>query len=116
MTNGNDNTTYSSYTNKMNHIAKVFTEEKHLYLAFSFPVPKHELMECETSNKTHHNPGNPTPNYLSVYRVTVLRGHESKVFICAWNPTYDLLTSDSGDSAVRIWSSDGNFSQYTWST
>ena len=24
---------------------------------------------------------------------TVLRGHESEVFICAWNPTTDLLAS-----------------------
>ncbi|CAF4521286.1 unnamed protein product, partial [Rotaria magnacalcarata] len=74
-------------------------------------------MEYETSNNTHphphpHYPGNPTPNSLSVQtgssnantnlaingsveipqsRVTVLRGHESEVFICAWNPTHDLL-------------------------
>ena len=36
-------------------------------------------------------------------RVTVLRGHESEVFICAWNPTHDLLASGSGDSTARIW-------------
>ena len=24
---------------------------------------------------------------------SVLRGHESEVFICAWNPTNDLLAS-----------------------
>lgn len=34
---------------------------------------------------------------------TVLRGHESEVFICAWNPTRDLLASGSGDSTARIW-------------
>ncbi|CAF4167668.1 unnamed protein product, partial [Rotaria magnacalcarata] len=37
-------------------------------------------MEYETSNNTHHPhyPGNPTPNSLSVHRVTVLCGHESE--------------------------------------
>ncbi|XP_050520851.1 F-box-like/WD repeat-containing protein TBL1XR1 [Daktulosphaira vitifoliae] len=34
---------------------------------------------------------------------TVLTGHESEVFICAWNPTTDLLASGSGDSTARIW-------------
>lgn len=33
----------------------------------------------------------------------ILRGHESEVFICAWNPTSDLLASGSGDSTARIW-------------
>lgn len=36
-------------------------------------------------------------------RATTLRGHESEVFICAWNPTSDLLASGSGDSTARIW-------------
>lgn len=26
-------------------------------------------------------------------KATVLRGHESEVFICAWNPVSDLLAS-----------------------
>lgn len=34
---------------------------------------------------------------------TTLRGHESEVFICAWNPTMELLASGSGDSTARIW-------------
>lgn len=28
-------------------------------------------------------------------KATVLRGHESEVFICAWNPVSDLLASGS---------------------
>uniref|UniRef100_A0A6Q2YWL1 Transducin beta like 1 X-linked n=1 Tax=Esox lucius TaxID=8010 RepID=A0A6Q2YWL1_ESOLU len=40
---------------------------------------------------------------IPVSKATVLRGHESEVFICAWNPVSDLLASGSGDSTARIW-------------
>ena len=43
-------------------------------------------------------------------KATVLRGHESEVFICAWNPTTDLLASGSGDSTARIWNMNDNSS------
>ncbi|XP_055071368.1 F-box-like/WD repeat-containing protein TBL1X isoform X2 [Misgurnus anguillicaudatus] len=46
-------------------------------------------------------------------RATVLRGHESEVFICAWNPVCDLLASGSGDSTARIWSLNGAGSSST---
>jgi transducin (beta)-like 1 len=35
--------------------------------------------------------------------VAVLTNHCSEVFMCAWNPRYDLLASGSGDSTARIW-------------
>ncbi|XP_060551431.1 F-box-like/WD repeat-containing protein TBL1XR1 [Ruditapes philippinarum] len=41
-------------------------------------------------------------------KATVLRGHESEVFICAWNPVNDLLASGSGDSTARIWNMNDN--------
>lgn len=41
-------------------------------------------------------------------RASVLKGHDSEVFICAWNPRSDLLASGSGDSTARIWSLDPN--------
>ena len=41
-------------------------------------------------------------------RASVLRGHESEVFICAWNPCVDLLASGSGDSTARIWDLKGS--------
>lgn len=41
-------------------------------------------------------------------KATVLRGHESEVFICAWNPSRDLLASGSGDSTARIWDMSDN--------
>lgn len=37
-------------------------------------------------------------NLVPESHVTVLRGHESEVFICAWNPRSDLLASGSGSS------------------
>ncbi|KAL1449773.1 hypothetical protein WDU94_002248 [Cyamophila willieti] len=36
-------------------------------------------------------------------KATKLIGHESEVFICAWNPVKDFLASGSGDSTSRIW-------------
>lgn len=38
-----------------------------------------------------------------IQKAVVLKGHDSEVFICAWNPARDLLASGSGDSTARIW-------------
>ena len=38
-----------------------------------------------------------------IKKAVVLKGHESEVFICAWNPQTDFLASGSGDSTARIW-------------
>uniref|UniRef100_A0ACD5XLS1 Uncharacterized protein n=2 Tax=Avena sativa TaxID=4498 RepID=A0ACD5XLS1_AVESA len=44
-----------------------------------------------------------TPHEISSADVTVLEGHISEVFACAWSPAGSLLASGSGDSTARIW-------------
>lgn len=57
---------------------------------------QNEVMEVDNSNE------------IPSSKATVLRGHESEVFICAWNPTTDLLASGSGDSTARLWDMSDN--------
>ena len=52
---------------------------------------------------TSTGPVSNDPLEIPASNVTVLTGHSSEVFICAWNPTSDLLASGSGDSTARIW-------------
>ncbi|AQK42853.1 WD40 repeat-containing protein HOS15 [Zea mays] len=44
-----------------------------------------------------------TAQEISNTDVTVLEGHSSEVFACAWSPSGSLLASGSGDSTARIW-------------
>uniref|UniRef100_A0AAF5Q6S0 WD_REPEATS_REGION domain-containing protein n=2 Tax=Wuchereria bancrofti TaxID=6293 RepID=A0AAF5Q6S0_WUCBA len=43
------------------------------------------------------------PYEISRDKVRYLKGHDSEVFICTWNPKNDLIASGSGDSTARIW-------------
>jgi len=47
--------------------------------------------------------GGATASEVPAGEVTVLDGHQSEVFICAWSPSADMLASGSGDSTARIW-------------
>jgi len=46
-----------------------------------FSATNVELMEVDSNME------------IPASKVSILRGHESEVFICAWNPTNDLLAS-----------------------
>eukprot|EP00873_Tetraselmis_striata_P036107 jgi/Tetstr1/456371/TSEL_043106.t1 len=43
------------------------------------------------------------PVEIPASQVSILDGHQSEVFVCAWNPTTSMLASGSGDSTARIW-------------
>ncbi|CAD6261345.1 unnamed protein product [Miscanthus lutarioriparius] len=74
-----------------------------------------ERQHAERIDKVKHEDdslagGGPTPMDVSTTAqeisntdVTVLEGHSSEVFACAWSPTGSLLASGSGDSTARIW-------------
>ncbi|GFX04295.1 hypothetical protein TNCV_3974441 [Trichonephila clavipes] len=72
---------------------------------------KNAVVKSETANANGNDGGTNHSESMEVdasieipsSRATILRGHESEVFICAWNPTSDLLASGSGDSTARIW-------------
>ncbi|KAG2663554.1 hypothetical protein I3760_16G036500 [Carya illinoinensis] len=55
-----------------------------------------EPMDISTNTTT-------LPCDISSHDVTILEGHTSEVFTCAWSPSGLLLASGSGDSSARIW-------------
>jgi transducin (beta)-like 1 len=59
--------------------------------------------EAKTEGAIKEDPDSDNFIEISQNKATILRGHESEVFICAWNPMRDLLASGSGDSTARIW-------------
>ena len=65
------------------------------------PAPQGQPMPVTNSNVIQESIN--TNIEIPASRATILRGHESEVFICAWNPASDLLASGSGDSTARIW-------------
>ncbi|KAJ6645324.1 F-box-like/WD repeat-containing protein ebi [Pseudolycoriella hygida] len=54
-------------------------------------------------NGENMDTGVPQSFLIPVSKLTVLRGHKSEVYVCAWNPISDLLASGSVDATARIW-------------
>lgn len=65
-------------------------------------------MEVDEPSTGANASSNTSTVEIPASKATKLRGHESEVFICAWNPTTDLLASGSGDSTARIWDMSDN--------
>uniref|UniRef100_A0ACD5XVF4 Uncharacterized protein n=1 Tax=Avena sativa TaxID=4498 RepID=A0ACD5XVF4_AVESA len=63
---------------------------------------KHEEISLASGGPTPMDVST-TPQEISSADVTVLEGHSSEVFACAWSPAGSLLASGSGDSTARIW-------------
>ncbi|KAG5674924.1 hypothetical protein PVAND_004869 [Polypedilum vanderplanki] len=81
----------------------------------SEPAETNGEQTAESTNATEKTEGaikdDPdSDNFIEISqnKATILRGHESEVFICAWNPMRDLLASGSGDSTARIWDMSDN--------
>lgn len=80
-------------------------EDGWLYFRFVLHVCVNECFKIKAAVVSTQNENMEVDTSIEIpsSKATVLRGHESEVFICAWNPTVDLLASGSGDSTARIW-------------
>ncbi|KAL7294385.1 hypothetical protein TKK_0012390 [Trichogramma kaykai] len=65
-------------------------------------------MDVEETSQGQSGGANTNSIKIPANKATKLCGHESEVFICAWNPAMDLLASGSGDSTARIWDMSDN--------
>ncbi|XP_048514566.1 F-box-like/WD repeat-containing protein TBL1XR1 isoform X2 [Athalia rosae] len=90
-------------------ILSVVTSNVGVGVAMNERVGDREGMEVdEQQQQGSSTGGSASAVEIPASKATVLRGHESEVFICAWNPTTDLLASGSGDSTARIWDMSDN--------
>ena len=102
-TNGDCNTASLSTSGVVNNSA---TTPAGAAVMETGAVPNHHSHSDHTMEVEEAAPlasAAPVSVEINPSKITVLRGHESEVFICAWNPKNDLLASGSGDSTARIW-------------
>ncbi|XP_045490047.1 probable ubiquitin carboxyl-terminal hydrolase FAF-Y isoform X3 [Pieris rapae] len=74
------------------------------FVPFTFHGSTLEVPSCTAPSTSGATESMETDQPIEIppSEVTVLRGHETEVFICAWNPSADLLASSSGDSTARL--------------
>lgn len=102
-----------SHLNLQQHLQQVFHQHSQFGQQQQQQQQHVPLVAQSAATNPHYNPQPTVQQQQQVNstqsieipnnRVTVLSGHESEVFICAWNPMQDLLASGSGDSTARIW-------------
>lgn len=97
-------------TNQHHHHSSSSSSHHHHHHHHQQQQQQHQQQQHHQHQHHHHQSVLATFGQLEIpnSRVTVLTGHESEVFICAWNPTQDLLASGSGDSTARIWNLNDN--------
>ncbi|KAK7591035.1 hypothetical protein V9T40_002648 [Parthenolecanium corni] len=86
-------------SNRLNNITKIKSEG-------DMPMEADPITTPAVMPAATHSVNEPDIDInleIPASRAMVLKGHESEVFICAWNPTSDLLASGSGDSTARLW-------------